>query len=412
MIDHFCSSPAVFDLLRSGPLGPHIDGFAELLFQQGYSREAGAQKLRLVSRLSRWLARREIGVQLMDEQRITEFIRARGKRLGRRPGTRPTFGALLQYLRQAHIIAEPRTPPALSPLDRIEQDYAQFLRQDRALTPATLHNYLPAARRFLIGRFGTGKICLRKLGPQDLTDFILHDLSTFSPRRVQLMTSALRSFLGFLYQRGDLATNLAVSVPTVANWNRAPVPRFLESAEVEKLLSVCDRTCPVGKRNRAILLLLARLGLRAGEVVQITLEDIDWEAGELLVRGKGARQERLPLLREVGQALADYLRQRPARLACRRVFLRMVAPYRGLSGSGTVSSIVRRSLARAQLHPNHRGAHLLRHSLATQMLRRGASLTQIGQVLRHQRAQTTEIYAKVDVAALQALAQPWPGGVQ
>jgi site-specific recombinase XerD len=412
MIDHFCSEPAVFGRLRSGPRGPHIDGFAELLFQQGYSREAGAQKLRLVSRLGRWLARREIGVQLLDEQRIKEFVRAQGKRLGRRPGTRPTFTALLQYLRQAHIIAEPRIQLALSPLDRIEQDYAQFLRQDRALTPATLHNYLPAVRRFLVSRFGTGKICLRKLGPQDITGFILHDLSTFSPKRVQLMTSALRSFMGFLYQRGDLATNLAVSVPTVANWNLAPLPRFLEPAEVEKLLNVCDLPSPVGKRNRAILLLLARLGLRAGEVVQLTLEDIDWEAGELLVRGKSAREERLPLLREVGQALADYLRERPACPACRRVFLRMVAPYRGLSASSTVSSIVRRSLARAHLHPSHRGAHLLRHSLATQMLRRGASLTQIGQVLRHQRVQTTEIYAKVDLVALQALAQPWPGGVQ
>jgi site-specific recombinase XerD len=218
--------------------------------------------------------------------------------------------------------------------------------------------------------------------------------------------------MGFLYQRGDLATNLAVSVPTVANWNLAPLPRFLEPAEVEKLLNVCDLPSPVGKRNRAILLLLARLGLRAGEVVQLILEDIDWEAGELLVRGKSAREERLHLLREVGQALADYLRERPACSACWRDFLRMVAPYRGLSGSSTVSSIVRRSLARAHLHPSHRGAHLLRHSLATQMLRCGASLTQIGQVLRHQRAQTTEIYAKVDLVALQALAQPWPGGVR
>lgn len=412
MIDHFFSEPAVFDCLRSGPLGPHIDGFAELLFQQGYSREAGAQKLRLVSRLGRWLARRKIGVQLLDEQRIKEFVRDQEKQLGRRPGTRPTFTALLQYLRQAHIIAEPRIPLVLSPMDRIEQDYAQFLRQDRALAPATLHNYLPAARRFLVSRFGTGKIFLRKLGPQDITSFILHDLSTFSPKRVQLMTSALRSFMGFLYQRGDLATNLAVSVPTVASWDLAPLPRFLEPAEVEKLLSVCDLPSPVGKRNRAILLLLARLGLRAGEVVQLTLEDIDWEAGELLVRGKSAREERLPLLREVGQALSDYLRCRPTCTACRRVFLRMVAPYRGLSGSGTVSSIVQRSLARADLHPSHRGAHLLRHSLATQMLRCGASLTQIGQVLRHQRAQTTEIYAKVDLVALQALAQPWPGGIQ
>jgi site-specific recombinase XerD len=226
------------------------------------------------------------------------------------------------------------------------------------------------------------------------------------------MASALRSFLGFLYQHGELATNLAASVPTVASWSLSGLPQFLEPGQVKKLLSSCDSTRPTGMRNYAILLLLARLGLRAGEVVKLSLDDIDWEDGELLIRGKSAQEGRWPLLRDVGQALARYLEERRACPGCRHVFVRMAAPRRGFASSAAISTIVRRTLVRAQLHPEHRGAHLLRHSLATKMLRRGASLTQIGQVLGHQLAQTTEIYAKVDLTALRALAQPWPGGVR
>jgi site-specific recombinase XerD len=396
MIDHFYSDPVVFECLRCGPLGPHIDGFAELLSQQGYSREIGAQKLRLISLLSGWIRQRKIGVHHLNEQRIAEFVKARRKQLRHQHGIWPTFAALLQFLREAHI----------------EQDYAQFLRQERGLTQGTLDNYLPAARRFLSSRFGRDKICLNKLRPHDVTGFILRETSNYSRKRVQLVAGALRSFLGFLYQRGELATNLAASVPTVANWSLLELPQFLEPEQVEKLLSSCDSTTSLGKRNYAILLLLARLGLRAGEVVNLSLDDIDWEAGELLIRGKSAREERLPMLRDVGQALADYLQQRRTCPGCRRVFVRMAAPRRGFFSSAAVSAIVRRTLVRAQLYPEHRGAHLLRHSLATKMLRQGASLIQIGQILGHRLLQTTEIYAKVDLAALRALAQPWPGGAQ
>jgi len=227
---------------------------------------------------------------------------------------------------------------------------------------------------------------------------------------VQLTTSALRSFLGFLYLLGQLRAPLAASVPTVAAWRLSELPQFLEPRQVQQLLQSCDRGNPCGRRDYAALLLLARLGLRAGEVVHLCLEDINWTGGEVLIRGKSAREDRLPLPPDVGRALAAYLRNNRPPCACRRVFIRMKAPHVGFSSSVAVCDIVRRALLRAHLEPVCKGAHLLRHSLATQMLRAGASLTQIGQILMHQLPQTTEIYAKVDFAALRALAQPWPGG--
>jgi len=206
--------------------------------------------------------------------------------------------------------------------------------------------------------------------------------------------------------------NLSAFVPIVAIWRMSDLPQFLSPGEVERLLVSCDQSSPVGLRDYAVLLLLARLGLRAGEVVHLSLDAINWEAGEILIRGKSSREDRLPLPKDVGWALVNYLRKGRPECSSRRVFLRINAPRQGFSSSVAICDIVRRALARTRLSPQHKGAHLLRHSLATTMLRGGASLAHIGQILRHQQAQTTEIYAKVDLKALQALAQPWPGGVR
>jgi site-specific recombinase XerD len=299
-----------------------------------------------------------------------------------------------------------------TPIDRIARDYADFLVQERGLRPATLANYVPIARRFLEAKFGAGKLAWNKLHLTDVTDFVLRGSSTDSPKRVQSTGSALRSFLGFLTRQGKVPASLAASVPTVANWRLAELPQFLQPAEVEKLLRSCNRKTPTGRRDYALLLLLARLGLRAGEVVHLTLESINWVAGDVLIQGKSAREDRLPLPPDVGRALAVYLRRDRPACASRRVFIRMKAPRQGFASSAAVCTILQRALRRAKLHPQKMGAHLLRRSLATKMLRRGVSLAQIGEVLRHQLAQTTEIYAKVDLAALRPLAQPWPGGAR
>jgi len=222
------------------------------------------------------------------------------------------------------------------------------------------------------------------------------------------MVTALRSFLRFLFERGEIETDLAASVPTVAHWRLAGVPRYLDDDEVEKLLGSRDLSTATGRRDRAILLLLARLGLRAGEIVALRLEDLHWREGEFTVRGKGRYHDRLPLPREVGEAIALYLQKDRPSCRSRRVFLRRKAPLRGFAGPGTVTTIVRRAIDQAGLEPSEKGAHLLRRSLATGMLGRGATLAEIGQILRHRSPNSTEIYAKVDIGGLRSLARPWP----
>lgn len=208
--------------------------------------------------------------------------------------------------------------------------------------------------------------------------------------------------------RGEIGSDLAGAVPTVAAWRLSTVPKGIERGQVKRLLRSCDRRTAMGRRDYAVLLLLARLGLRAGEVAALTLDDIDWKAGEIIVRGKGPRLDRLPLPADVGEAVVAYLHQRP-HCATRRVFVTVRAPIRELADHRSVGCIVERGLTRAGLDPPRKGAHVLRHALASDMLRRGASLPEIGELLRHRRLDTTAIYAKVDLEALRALSRPWPG---
>jgi site-specific recombinase XerD len=222
------------------------------------------------------------------------------------------------------------------------------------------------------------------------------------------MGTALRSFLRYLFMRGETTTDLALAIPMVRQWRLSSVPRHMPTRDVERLLRACDRASVTGRRDYAILLLLARLGFRASEVITLELDDLRWREGAIIVRGKGLIRDRLPLLPDVGKALALYLKKDRPASGCRRVFLCRKAPHRGFSHPSTVSTIVARALGRAGLSPVMRGAHLLRHSLATTMVRRGASLSEIGQVLRHRSQNTTEIYAKLNFGALRDVAMPWP----
>jgi site-specific recombinase XerD len=292
--------------------------------------------------------------------------------------------------------------------------YEEYLKAERGLAPVTVVGYRDFVQGFVDERFGDQPLRLGELRPSDVSSFIVRHAHSMSPGRASLMVTALRSFLRFLFQRGEIGSNLAEAVPSVANWRLSTIPKYLAPEEIERLLAACDRSTSTGQRDYAILVLLARLGLRAGEVVALELDDIDWRAGEIVVRGKGLLHDRLPLLPEVGSALAAYLRSDRPAVSTRRAFVRMRAPLRGFAGPSTVCTIVRRALDRAGLSPPIKGAHLLRHSLATGMLRSGASMAEIGEVLRHRCPNTTEIYAKVDVAGLRSLAQPWPvaGGGQ
>ncbi len=269
------------------------------------------------------------------------------------------------------------------------------------------------ARSFLADRFPSGSIQLRRLAAHDVSDFILRETNGRGRRSAQLLAAVLRSFLTYLFQKGRTRINLTPAVPSVAGWRLSELPRYLESAQVEQILRSCDRRCKVGKRDYAMLLLFARLGLRVGEVARLALTDIDWGAGELRVQGKGGHVDRLPLPTDVGQAIVDYLRKGRPRCSARWVFIQGQVPHVGFADSpASLCGIVRSALDRARIQGRHRGAHVLRHSLATKMLAHGGSLAEIGRVLRHQHIQTTEIYAKVDLSALRAMTHPWPGGAQ
>ena len=410
MPDRFKLRPEELQPLEVGPLAPYMASFGASLCLQGYGHTKGWEKLRLVADLSGWMDRKHLAPKKLDEDRLDAFLKMRWKRTPVRSGDRATMTLVLRHLRESNITPPASPRPPRNDIERIERAYEDFLLNERSLLPASVEQYLPVAHRFLSHRFRSGKVWLKKLRASDVTDFVLHDSGNRGRRSAQLMATVLRSFLGFLLQQSRISSNLAAAVPTVAGGRLSELPRFLEAKQVERVLRSCDRRTQVGKRDYAILLLLARLGLRAGEVARLTLDDIDWHAGQLLIRGKGSRVDRLPLPQDAGQALAVYLQKGRPDCLSRHIFIQKKAPHEPLAGPSSVCSLVRVALARAQIQSHHQGAHLLRHSLATTMLRNGASIAQIGQVLRHQLPQTTEIYAKVDLNALRALALPWPGG--
>ena len=411
MNEQFFTDPKVRRNLHRGPLSAHVDGFAEVLRERGYAAITFKQKLRLISELNHWLQRRHYALDDVSESIIETFLRYRKRKECLHRIDTPTLRQFLSFLREAGAI--PTLAPEIedSPIRRIEKSFAYYILQERGLSQDTLNSYLYFARRFLTEQFGDGKVHLPKLSPQAISNFIILYTNKLSPSSAQLMVTALRSFLRFLHQRGEIDTNLAAAVPTVSRRRLTEIPKFLKPEEAECILRGCDRNTAMGKRDYAVLLLLARLGLRGGEIVHITLDDIDWETGEILVKGKSSREERLPLPHDVGEALAQYLCHGRPRCSSRRVFLRMTAPRQGFSSSSAVCVIVRRALSQAGINPGFKGAHLFRHTLATAMLRGGASLSEIGEILRHQHPGSTEIYAKVDLSALRSIAQSWPGGV-
>lgn len=396
--------------MHDGLLGAHVDDFARQMLEQGYARTSIRYALQLVANFGRWLSKHRIAVPQLTAEHLARYLRYRSRCRHFRSGDVSILRRLLALLVEQGVVTE---APPIEPTsaERLEREFQRYLEQERRLAPASVLNYLEFARRFLDENYGEGEVRLDQVHAANVVGFVQREAARLHhAKRAKLMTSALRSFLQFARYRGLIKVDLRMSVPTVANWSMASLPRALSSDELQRLLSSCERESAVGCRNWAILLLLARLGLRAGEVVALALDDLDWAAGEICIRGAGMRADRLPIPQEVGEALAGYLRHvRPA-CASRQVFVRIRAPHRGFATSAAISTLVMRALARAGLNPAHTGAHLLRHTAATQMLRQGASLAEIGELLRHRNEQTTMIYAKVDLDLLRPLALPWPGG--
>jgi site-specific recombinase XerD len=413
MLEHWgFALPAVLRRHRLGAFGTYIDAYAARLRDLGYVRSTARYHIQLIGAFGRWLKRRGLTIGHLDKRLIDRFISSQLESRRFRSGGRGTLRMLLRHLKEAGVETRPEPTPKTSLIDPVVQAYGEYLEKERQLAPPTLINYLPFVRRFLSERYGQAQPRLGELAAPDVTHFVSRHASKYSRGRAKLMVTALRSFFQFLRLRGEVSLDLAACVPTVPNWRLTGIPQALQAHEVDRLLNRCDRRTAVGRRNFAILQLLSRLGLRSGELVHLSLEDIDWEAGEIRVSGKTRRPNRLPLPREVGQALADYLTRGRPRCETRRVFVLAKAPYAGLAGGGTLASIVRRALIRAGLNPLHKGPHLLRHTLATRMLNRGASLSEIGEILRHRHPDTTAIYAKVDLVRLRTLARRWPGGAR
>ena len=404
-------NPKTLQRMYEGPLGPYMDSYAADMHQQGYATPTAESQIRLVADFSRWLARKRLPPQEINHRTLSSYLRSRARH--RRPKS-DDLAALKRLwnllLRQGVILELP--PSAATPADQLRNEFGFYLRQERALASITVCHYLSIIGEFLAERFGTGPVNLSVLCSSDIIEFVRRRAASIKSKRVQLLTTALRSFLRFGRYRGDLRTDLAACVPSVANWSLSTVPRALPPDQTELMLASCNRKTNVGRRDYAILLLLARLGLRACELVTLHLEDLDWQNGWITVHGKGGRFSQLPLPMDVGESIADYLRNVRPKAASRRVFLRSKAPITSFQGSQAIASVVRHALSRAGIHSLRNGAHQFRHGLATQMLRQGASLAEIAELLRHRSPQTTTIYAKVDLGALRTLALPWPGSAR
>ena len=410
-IERFFPNPASRQRLRAGPLAEDIDAFADHLAAEGYACSTAQRKLWFVASLSRWLTGKQLAVEALDDQRVETFLCERGPHRGP-PSNKANARQVLSWLRGSGRIPPARRSPADdTPIERVARTYERFLLHERGLKPTTAESYVSTVRAFLADRFRTGEIALEDLSARDANQFILREVQRLSRSSARVVGTILRSFLRHLYQCGAISTDLAATIPSVVNWRQAGLPKSIPLEEVEAILAGCDRGTVAGRRDYAILLLQARLGLRGGEVTALTLDDFDWPAGIVTVPGKGDRREPLPLPWDVGEAVTDYLRNgRPLGCPTRRVFIHLNAPHRGFRSTQAIGNIVRRALARAQLDPPRKGAHLLRHSLATGMLRNGATLEDIGQILRHHHPDTTQIYAQVDFEALRSVAATWPGG--
>ena len=382
-----------------GPLERCAQGFASALASLGYVGPSIRRALFVFAFVSHWLARRRLRPRDVTAEHVEHLRRAR-----RSDDYRRSLSKVLQFLRGVRVVPPVRPITQRTGHDRLLDRYREYLADVRGLSGGGVRWYGIVAGRFLEGRPRNAH--LRRLTAGEVREFLREEARGFSSRQAGYVASALRSLLRFLHADGRIPASLVGAVPSVSGWRGASLPRAVTAAAVRKLLRGCDRRTLSGRRDHAVMLLLARLGLRAGEVARLELAALDWRAGEVVVHGKGKRLSRLPLPQDVGQALSAYLTRRP-RVDSRAVFLRSRAPLRSLSQTG-ITHMVAKASKRAGLA--RVSPHQLRHTLATEMLRRGATLAQIAQVLRHRTVTTTALYAKVDRTALRKLAQPWPGG--
>ncbi len=387
-----------------GPLAPFAVGFEEDLDRQGY--RSASDHLYVMAQLSRWMGTEMLGTSDLSASGIEDFAGWR-KASGYVTPVSPTrLCRLVDYLVGVGAVASFEPAVAGTPVESLIERYSCYLLQERGFQTDSVRVYVDVARLFLLWLSADGDLDLENVTAAEVTRFVLGESQRLRVASAKAMTTRLRSLLRFLYVQGLTANPVADAVPSVACWRLTSLPEALPPSQVACLLKSCDRRTRVGRRDFAVLIVLSRLGLRAGEVARLQLGDIDWRSGELLVRGKGGRSDRLPLPVDVGEAIVAWLTRGRPPCPSQSVFVRVRAPHRALT-SGGVSAVVGHACERAGL--DRAGAHRLRHSAATGMLAAGGSLDEIGQVLGHQRRDTTAIYAKVDRRSLLAVIRPWPG---
>lgn len=393
---------------KPGRLGPFVDGYRSWLLTAGYTPKTARWMLRDLSRLGRWMDAEDVAIGALTVTGVDSWLAARRAADGYRVPTVRALRALLSYLREVGVMGE-EGPPALSAVEALLDEYREWLIVDRGLAAMTVLRYETLARRFLTARVtATDELGVVGLDGGVLSRFLLGECERVCLGSAKGKVAELRSLLRFLHARGFTERSLSESVPGVAGWRETTIPPTMPQEDIEALLADCDSSTLDGARDRAIMLLLARLGLRSIEIARLQLDDLDWRAGDLLVRGKARRDDRLPLPDDVGEALAGYLALR-GRHESRSVFLTLRAPTRPIRAD-LVGDVVQRHCRWAGVP--HVGPHRLRHTLATRMLAKGAALADISQVLRHSDLATTAVYAKVDLGRLRQVARPWPGAAR
>ena len=387
----------------SGPLASYADGFTESLVDKGYTALSRVNQLRLMGHVSNWLADEQLAVGDLDAAHVEEFLLVRRAAGYTGLRTSEALVPLLDFLRANGALAVPVASAPESATELILASFGRYLLSERALAASTAAAYVARVDRFLAGCTADGD--LSKITAGNVTRAVLDESATRSVGSVQFFIVAVRSFLRFCCLGGLIDVDLSTAAPSMTGRRTPVLPQGIKQHELQALLASCDRRRAIGRRDHAVLSVLIRLGLRAGEVARLRLDDIDWHTGQIMVRGKGGRFDSLPLPADVGESVAGYLQRGRPDTTRREVFLTVIAPRSPLT-RGTVSTIVRAACLRSGVAPI--GAHRLRHTLACDMVAVGTPLSEIGQVLRHRHLSSTTIYAKVDIAQLRTLALPWP----
>ena len=416
-MDRTYESAATLVGRATGPLASYLVSFVTSLIDQQFAASVIYIKVQHALAFDRWLAERDVVLADLGEVHIERYqhrSRRRHQRICTETWRRECnhITQLLQFLRDHGVCPVARIETTAA--NDLAARYQQHLQDQQGLATTTIKRYRTIAKRFLHERFGRGVVDLRALCAGDMIAFVRRRAKCLQPPAIKCVVTAIRSFLRYAQYRGEVAPALAAAVPIVAAWTTTPaVPKAISPEHAQRAIDSCDLSTEVGLRDRAVLMLLARLGLRAHEIIALKLEDCDWGSGHLRIRSKSGREQLLPMPADVGAAIAVYLQQGRPTSKDRHLFLRSMAPIRGLMpGPDAIGTIVRYALQRAKVDAPHRGSHQFRHALAVRMLQGGASLHEIGQVLRHQSPQSTSIYARVDLNALHSVAMPWPGGVR